>query len=100
MIRNLRTREEPGVIVQDEADLRLMVPCWMLDDGCCQAVTVEKKARISVDALSELRALLDSQGILAGNQDAVCDSIMDNGKGHESTAKTPPSNDRRASGDA
>ena len=86
--------------MQDEADLRLMVPSWMLDEGCCQAVTVEKKARIAVDALLELRALLDSQGMLAGNQDAGCDSIMANGKCHESTTKTQSTNDHRAPGDA
>jgi len=100
VIRNLRTREAPGVIVQDEADLRLMVPCWMLDEGCCQAVTVEKKPRISVDALFELRALLDSQGMLAGKRDSECDSIMANGKCHESTTKNQSTDDCRTPGDA
>jgi len=77
-----------------------MVPCWMLDEGCCQAVVVEEKPRISVDALFELRALLDSQGVLAGGQDAERDSIMVDEKRHESTTKTQRSDDGRAPGDA
>ena len=87
MIRNLRIHEEPGVIVQSEEDLRLMIPCWMLDEICCQAVVVEKQSRIAVEALVGLRALIDGQSMLTGGQGAKCDSIMANGERHESTTK-------------
>ena len=87
MIRNLRIHEEPGVIVQSEEDLRLMIPCWMLDEICCQAVVVEKQSRIAVEALVWLRTLIDGQSMLTGGQGTKCDSIMANGERHESTTK-------------
>ena len=30
------------MIVQGEPDLRIVAPCWMLDEGCCLAMTVEE----------------------------------------------------------
>jgi len=87
VIRNLRTREEPGVIVQGEEDLRLLIPCWMLDESCCRGVAVQNQPRIALEALVGLRALIDEQSMLTGGGDAESDLIMANGERHESTTE-------------
>ena len=51
VIRRLRAHEEPAVIVQLEEELRIVVPCWMLDVACCQAMVQEERPRIAVDAV-------------------------------------------------
>ncbi len=87
MIRGLRTHGEPAVIVQGNEDLRLMIPCWMLDEGCCRAVVVEKKPRIALEAFVALRDLIDGQRMFSGGKDAECDLVMANGERHEKPTK-------------
>jgi hypothetical protein len=71
------------VIVQGEPDLRIVVPCWMLDEGCCAAMVVEERGRIAVEALVALRCLVDGQGLSAGGRRGGCDSLMAYGDNHE-----------------
>ena len=59
MIRRLRAKENPSVIVQIEDDLRVAVPCWMLEASSCGLLRIEASPKISLDALVELRALID-----------------------------------------
>jgi hypothetical protein len=61
VIRRLRAREEPAVIVQVDENLRIAIPCWMLDEACCRAMVVEKQPRIGIAALVQLRDLVDRQ---------------------------------------
>ncbi len=75
------------MIVQGAADLRLMVPCWMLDQDYCRSLVSEQKPRIAVEALVGLRTLIDGQGMCAGGKDAGYDSIMVNRNHHEKKKK-------------
>jgi hypothetical protein len=84
VVRRVKSREEPSVIVQGERDLRLMVPCWMLSEGCCEEMAVEEEPRIAVEALAELRALIDAQHLAAGGPGAGCDSMTVDEQCHES----------------
>ncbi len=87
VIRRLRAGVDTMVIVQGEPDLRIVAPDWMLDEGCCAAMVVEGCARISVEALVDLRGLVDARGLLAGGGQGRCDSLMANGDNHELRAK-------------
>lgn len=78
VIRRLRTGVDAMVIVQGEPDLRIVAPCWMLEECCCAAMVVEECGRISVEALLALRGLIDDRGLLAGGGREECDSLMVN----------------------
>jgi len=52
------------VVIQLADDVQVAVPTWMLDPLACQQLTDEVRPRISVAALHDLRALLDSQPFL------------------------------------
>lgn len=66
MIRTLRAREEPAVIVEIDEDLRIAIPCRMLDEACCKAMVLVKRPRIGIAALVQLRDLVDRQSQLGG----------------------------------
>ena len=61
MIRRLRVREEPAVIVQVDENLRIAIPCWMLDEARCRDMVIEKQPHIGIAALLQLRDLVDRQ---------------------------------------
>jgi hypothetical protein len=77
-------REEPAVIVQGEKDLRLAVPCWMLDEEWCRAMVVEEKPRIAVEALVALRDLLARQHSSTGAAEVECGTMKATEDHHES----------------
>jgi hypothetical protein len=49
------------VIVRLPDGLQVAVPTWMLNPAECSALTDEAAPKISIEALLELRALIDSQ---------------------------------------
>jgi hypothetical protein len=49
------------VVIKLADDVQVAVPTWMLDPLACQQLTDEVRPRISMAALHDLRALLDSQ---------------------------------------
>jgi hypothetical protein len=51
--------------------VQVAVPTWMLDPLVCQQLTDEEHPRLSVAALSELRALLDSQPVVVTTTTAI-----------------------------
>ena len=83
VIRGLRAREEPAVIVEIDEDLRIAVPCWMLDALCCRSMVIEEQPRISIDALVQLRDLIDRQALLAGEKDNAHGSMVAKENRHE-----------------
>lgn len=75
----------PSVIVRveqlegegDAEELRINVPCWMLDEQACSRVVVDANCgRVAFDALVRLRTLVDS-GLMVAKGDR-----------HESTTTT------------
>lgn len=53
-----------------EGGVQLAVPAWMLDPDFCQKLVDEPLPRVHVDALTELRQLLDSQPLLASAKES------------------------------
>ena len=52
------------MVIKLADDVQVAVPTWMLDPLACQQLTDEVRPRLSVAALKDLRALLDSQPLL------------------------------------
>ena len=100
VIRRLRTAEPTSVIVQGEEDLRIVVPCWMLDERCCQGVVLEERARISVAALVQLRGVIDAQGLCSGGVAGGFGSIVANEDNNESSTNNRTKNRCPAVGSA
>ena len=83
VVRRLKVQESPGVVVELEEGLRIATPCWMLDEVLCQAMTLEERPRIAVDALRLLRDLVDLRGASPGKQGSVCGFMAVKGGCHE-----------------
>ena len=59
-------RVEPAECEHNDEELRINVPCWMLQQRECDRVVLNKNlARIEIDALIRLRAIVDSGLIVA-----------------------------------
>jgi hypothetical protein len=82
------------VVIKLVDDVQVAVPTWMLDPLACQQLTDEVRPRISMAALNDLRALLDSQPFLVTmttmtKQDGSQHAGGDDGQPHRaSTAAT------------
>jgi len=66
---------------EDDEELRINIPCWMLDEQACSRLIVDVRSdmncgRVSIDALLRLRILVDS-GLMVVKGDC-----------HESTTTT------------
>jgi len=83
VLRRLRAHDAPSVVVQIGEDLRIVIPCWMLDEPFCQSLTLEERPRIGIEALRRLRRLVDEQ-LSASNEKATRGSIVEKGDLDES----------------
>jgi len=77
VIRHLRRIGSAILIVRLPNGLQLAVPEWMLNPQACQHLTDQAEPRIAVEALEELRRLIDAQTLVFGR---------DAGSGAESSA--------------
>ena len=77
MIRHLRRIGSAILIVRFPDGLQLAVPEWMLSPQVCQRLTDQLEPRIAIEALEELRRLIDAQTLVFGR---------DAGSGAESSA--------------
>jgi len=100
VLRRLRAGSEPAVIAQGTADLRIMIPCWMLDEPLCRGMGVESRPRVSVTSLADLRALIDAQSMQSGGMDGQCACVVANENSHESSAEGRDPGAVHAPGDA
>ena len=71
IVRRLRRYTAECVVITLADDVQGAVPTWMLDPVACQQLTDEAHPRLSVAALSELRALLDSQPVVVTTTTAI-----------------------------
>jgi len=71
IVRRLRRYTADCVVIKLADDVQVAVPTWMLDPLVCQQLTDEEHPRLSVAALSELRALLDSQPVMVATTTAA-----------------------------
>jgi len=77
-IRYLRRGgDAPIVIVKLPDGLQLAIPEWMLNPEICERLRTEARPRISLDALVELRTLINAQvPMLAGDRDGCAESEL------------------------
>jgi hypothetical protein len=71
IVRRLRRYTADSVVVKLADDVQVAVPTWMLDPLVCQQLTDEARPRLSVAALRDLRALLDSQPVVVTTTTAI-----------------------------
>jgi hypothetical protein len=72
----------------EDSQLRISVPCWMLDEAACVKVVVDDVPRIEVDALVRLRRFLDQLGTASGGETSISGLMMAKGGRHEFPATT------------
>ena len=61
MIRRLRADESSVIVEVVDSELRIAVPGWMLDQSFCDSLRLQENARIELEALRELREVVDLQ---------------------------------------
>ena len=64
VIRHLRRIGSAILIVRLPDGLQLAVPEWMLSPQACQHLTDQAEPRIAIEALEELRRLIDAQTLV------------------------------------
>jgi len=69
VLRVLRRGEVPSVVARiervdrnsEDEELRINIPCWMIDEMACKTCNGQtQQGRIVIDALRRLRAVVDS----------------------------------------
>jgi hypothetical protein len=98
VLRRIRNGDQPAVIVlvepletdaeDEESQLRISVPCWMLDEAACASIVSRDVPRIDGDALVSLQGLLDQLGMPSGQPHAESGSMMAKGDRHETPETT------------
>jgi hypothetical protein len=73
----------------EDAELRINVPCWMLDQAACANVQLADRPRIDVAALLRLRRLLDQLAKTSGEGSGKSGSMTAKGDRHEASDSTP-----------
>src|SRR5664279_3010093 len=63
VIRHLRRTDTVIFIVRLPGGSQIAVPDWMLDPQACARFTNEAEPRVSIDALFDLRRLIDAHGL-------------------------------------
>jgi len=72
VIRHLRRSESAILIVRLPGGAQVAVPEWMLLPQVCDRLLIEAEPRISVDALIDLRALIDAQRLKNTSKEDCC----------------------------
>jgi hypothetical protein len=72
VVRHLRRIGSAILIVRLPDGLQLAVPEWMLSQQVCRHLTDEIEPRIAIDALEELRRLIDSQKLTSDRAASGC----------------------------
>ncbi len=75
MLRSSKRGETPAVLVRlertssdprEEPEPQIVVPCWMLDEAACARVEIHNTALVQVQALVQLRRLIDELAATSG----------------------------------
>ena len=72
VIRYLRRIDSAILIVRLPGGAQVAVPEWMLQPQVCDQLVIEAEPRISIDALIELRALIDAQRLKNTSKEDCC----------------------------
>jgi hypothetical protein len=75
----------------EEPELRIVVPCWMLDQAACMSILPLDQPKVEINALVRLRTLVDELAKTSGGQYLDSGSITAKGDRHETRSrKTTP----------
>jgi hypothetical protein len=98
VLRRIRQGDHPAVIVRvipqdsqpesEDSELRINVPCWMMDSAACGKVQLSDQPRIDVDALCKLRRLVDQFFKASSNAKGSSGPMMAKGDRHETRSTT------------
>lgn len=72
VVRHLRRIESEVLIVRLPGGTQIALPEWMLTPQICDRMTHEDRPGIAIDALLDLRRLIDAQHIKNATQDRSC----------------------------
>ena len=72
VIRHLRRTDSAILIVRLPGGTQIAVPEWMLLPQVCDRLVIEAEPRVSIDALIELRALIDAQSLKNTSKEDCC----------------------------
>ena len=72
VVRQLRKTESSILIVKLPGGAQMAIPEWMLNPQVCERLISEDKARIGVDALIDLRRLIDAQCLNNPSKERSC----------------------------
>ena len=75
----------------DDPELRIVVPGWMLDETACSMIIVRDKPQIQLQALVQLRELVDQLVLPTGEGHGDSGSIEAKGDRHETQISTQAS---------
>jgi hypothetical protein len=80
VIRHLRKRDSEILIIRLPGGTQVAIPDWMLSPQVCDRFTNEAEPRISVDALFDLRRLIDAHDLRKAPKDHSCAKSPSGGK--------------------
>jgi len=80
VIRHLRKSESAILIVRLPGGSQIALPDWMMMPEVCDRFTNEAEPRIAIDALFDLRRLIDSHSIGKTHRDHSCAESPSGGK--------------------
>jgi len=80
VIRHLRRIDAAILIVKLPGGIQVAVPDWMLSPQVCDRFSNEAEPRVSIDALFDLRRLIDAQHLGKASMDRGCAKSPSGGK--------------------
>lgn len=90
-IRTLRSGGESVIVRISDNDLRIAVPAWMLDQAHCKSMVLKDEPRIQLDALRQLREIVDLHvgHLIANNMSSHSTERTGERHGQESLTDSP-----------
>jgi hypothetical protein len=80
VIRYLRRRDSVSLIVRLPGGAQVAIPDWMLSPQVCDRFTNEAEPRVSIEALFDLRRLIDAHHLGKASKDHGCAESPSGGK--------------------
>jgi len=80
VVRQLRKLDSEILIIRLPEGAQVAIPDWMLSPQVCDRFTNEAEPRISIDALFDLRRLIDAHDLRKAHEDHSCAKSPSGGK--------------------
>jgi hypothetical protein len=86
VIRRLRADDSAVIVQVADSELKISVPGWMLERSFCDHLVLEAAARVDVNALRQLREIVDLQSAALRVDNMGSHSATGEPHGHEPSA--------------